>query len=31
VVELEVKEGTDIRQIAEKFLVNPLIEEYVIE
>ncbi|RMH06100.1 MAG: phosphoribosylformylglycinamidine synthase, purS protein, partial [Aquificota bacterium] len=29
VVELEVKEGTDIRQIAEKFLVNPLIEEYV--
>lgn len=31
VVELEVEEGTDIKTIAEKYLVNPLVEEYVIE
>ncbi|MEN3027786.1 MAG: phosphoribosylformylglycinamidine synthase subunit PurS [Aquificaceae bacterium] len=31
VVELEVEEGTDIKKIAEKYLVNPLVEEYVIE
>ncbi|MCS6998103.1 MAG: phosphoribosylformylglycinamidine synthase subunit PurS [Aquificaceae bacterium] len=31
VVELEVEEGTDVRAIAEKYLVNPLVEEYVIE
>lgn len=31
VVELEVEEGTDVKQIAERFLINPLIEEYVIE
>ncbi|MEN3028448.1 MAG: phosphoribosylformylglycinamidine synthase subunit PurS [Aquificaceae bacterium] len=31
VVELEVEEGADVRLIAEKYLVNPLVEEYVIE
>ncbi|MCS6957191.1 MAG: phosphoribosylformylglycinamidine synthase subunit PurS [Aquificaceae bacterium] len=31
VVELDVEEGTDIRAIAEKYLVNPLVEEYIIE
>ena len=31
VVELEVEDGTDVKAIAEKYLVNPLVEEYVIE
>ncbi len=31
VVELEVGEGTDIKALVEKYLVNPLVEEYVIE
>jgi len=31
VVELEVEEETDIKELVEKFLINPLIEEYVIE
>jgi phosphoribosylformylglycinamidine synthase len=31
VVELEVEEDTDIRTLAEKYLINPLVEEYVIE
>ncbi|SNZ14772.1 phosphoribosylformylglycinamidine synthase subunit PurS [Hydrogenobacter hydrogenophilus] len=31
VVDLEVEEGTNIKELVEKFLVNPLIEEYIIE
>jgi len=31
VVELEVGEGTDIKALVERYLVNPLVEEYVIE
>ncbi|MCS6875423.1 MAG: phosphoribosylformylglycinamidine synthase subunit PurS [Aquificaceae bacterium] len=31
VVELEVEDDTDVKAIAEKYLVNPLVEEYVIE
>ncbi|MCX8164356.1 MAG: phosphoribosylformylglycinamidine synthase subunit PurS [Aquificaceae bacterium] len=31
VVELELEEGADIKAIAEKYLVNPLVEEYLIE
>ncbi|NPB08670.1 MAG: phosphoribosylformylglycinamidine synthase subunit PurS [Aquificae bacterium] len=31
VVELEVEENTDLRTLVEKYLVNPLIEEYEIE
>ncbi|RMH81002.1 MAG: phosphoribosylformylglycinamidine synthase, purS protein [Acidobacteria bacterium] len=30
-VELEVEEDTDVKAIAERFLVNPLVEEYIIE
>ncbi|GBC89160.1 Phosphoribosylformylglycinamidine synthase subunit PurS [bacterium HR13] len=31
VVDLDVEEGTDIKMLVENFLVNPLIEEYIIE
>ncbi|ADC90212.1 phosphoribosylformylglycinamidine synthase, purS [Thermocrinis albus DSM 14484] len=31
VVELEVEEGTDIKKLVEGFLINPLVEEYIIE
>lgn len=31
VVDLEVEEGTDVKDMVEKLLVNPLIEEYIIE
>jgi phosphoribosylformylglycinamidine synthase len=31
VVDLEVEDGTNIKELVEKFLVNPLIEEYIIE
>ncbi len=31
VVELEVEKDTDIKALVEKYLVNPLVEEYVIE
>lgn len=31
VVELEVAENTDIKMLVEKYLINPLVEEYVIE
>lgn len=31
VVELEVAEGTDIKTLVEKYLINPLVEEYLIE
>lgn len=31
VVELEVEETADVKTIAEKYLVNPLVEEYQIE
>ncbi len=30
-VELEVENGTDIKKLAEKYIINPLIEEYEIE
>ncbi len=30
-VEMEVKEGEDIKKLVEKFIINPLIEEYEIE
>ncbi len=31
VIDLEVEDGTNIKELVEKFLVNPLIEEYIIE
>lgn len=31
VLEMDVEEDTDIKELVEKFLVNPLIEEYVLE
>ncbi len=31
VVELETDEPSQVKEIAEKFLVNPLIEDYVIQ
>ncbi|WP_010880575.1 phosphoribosylformylglycinamidine synthase subunit PurS [Aquifex aeolicus] len=31
VVELEVSEDTDLRKLVEKYLINPLIEDYEIE
>ncbi len=30
-VEMEVKEGTDLKVLVEKLIVNPLIEDYEIE
>ena len=30
-VEMEVKEGEDVKKLVEKFIINPLIEEYEIE
>ncbi len=30
-VEMEVKEGEDIKRLVEKFIINPLIEDYEIE
>lgn len=31
VVELELEKETDIKLMVEKYLVNPLVEEYIIE
>jgi phosphoribosylformylglycinamidine synthase len=31
VVEMEVKEDIDLKQMVEKFIVNPLIEDYEVE
>jgi len=31
VVELEVSEKTDLKKLVEKYLINPLIEDYEIE
>ncbi|MGC8852400.1 MAG: phosphoribosylformylglycinamidine synthase subunit PurS [Hydrogenobacter sp.] len=31
VIDLEVEDDTNIKELVEKFLVNPLIEEYIIE
>ncbi len=31
VVEMEVPDDTDVKQIAEKYIINPLIEDYEIE
>ncbi len=30
-VELEVEEGEDVKKLVEKFIINPLIEDYEIE
>ena len=31
VVEMEVSEGTDLKRLVEKYIINPLIENYEIE
>ncbi|RUM27743.1 MAG: phosphoribosylformylglycinamidine synthase, purS protein [Aquifex sp.] len=31
VVELEISEDTDLKKLVEKYLINPLIEDYEIE
>lgn len=31
VIDLQVEDDTNIKELVEKFLVNPLIEEYIIE
>ncbi len=30
-VEMEVEEGEDVKKLVEKFIINPLIEDYEIE
>ncbi len=30
-VEMEVEEGADVKKLVEKFIINPLIEDYEIE